>query len=45
MLSSVVVKSVSTIRKELHYVKLISKMHRYKFFQYCGNMRFCVSVT
>jgi len=28
---NVVVKSVSAIIKYLHYVKLISKIHRYKF--------------
>ena len=39
MFSNVVVKSVSAVTKQLHYVKLISKLHRYKFFQYCGNMR------
>ena len=33
MFSSVVVKSVSAIRKHLHYVKLISKIHHYKMFQ------------
>jgi hypothetical protein len=38
MCSSVVVKNVSAIREQLHYVKLISKIHRYVF-QYCGNMR------
>ena len=33
MFSSVVVKSVSAIRKQLHSVtKLISKIHRYAFF-------------
>ena len=32
MFSSVVVKNVSTTRKELHYVKLISKIHHCKFF-------------
>ena len=32
MFSSVVVKSVSAIRKLLHYVKLINKIHCCKFF-------------
>jgi len=32
MFSNVVLKSVSAIRKYLYYVKLISKIHRYKFF-------------
>ena len=32
MFSSVVVKSVCAIKKQLHYLKLISKIYRYKFF-------------
>jgi hypothetical protein len=40
MFSSIAVKSVSAISKHMHYVKLISKIHRYKFF---SNVATCVS--